>query len=136
MLSVFRRIIHSKFGALIAILFLGIIAAAFILGDISSGKFGGGSILSGGSAAKAKGYSLSEGEYQDRVQRVFENARKSNPGLQIGDFLAQGGAAQVYDQLVAALTLKAFADSQDVHISKRLVDAQICLLYTSDAADE
>ena len=125
MLSVFRRIIHSKFGALIAILFLGIIAAAFILGDISSGKFGGGSILSGGSAAKAKGYSLSEGEYQDRVQRVFENARKSNPGLQIGDFLAQGGAAQVYDQLVAALTLKAFADSQDVHISKRLVDAQI-----------
>ncbi|MFD1103474.1 SurA N-terminal domain-containing protein [Sphingobium olei] len=125
MLSVFRRIIHSKFGALIAILFLGVIAAAFIMGDISSGKFGSGSILSGGSAAKAKGYTLSEGELQDRVQRVFENARKSNPGLQIGDFLAQGGAAQVYDQLVASLTLKAFADSQDVHISKRLVDAQI-----------
>jgi peptidyl-prolyl cis-trans isomerase D len=125
MLSVFRRFIRSKFGALFAILFLGVIAAAFIMGDITSGKFGGGSILGGGTAAKAKGYALTDAEYQDRVQRVFENARRTNPGLQIGDFLAQGGAAQVYDQLVASLTLKAFADDQDVHISKRLVDAQI-----------
>ena len=125
MLSVFRRLIHSKFGALFAILFLGVIAAAFILGDVTSGKFGNGSMLGGGTAAKAKGYTLSDAELQDRVQRVFENARRSNPGLQMADFLAQGGAAQVYDQLVAALTLKAFADRQDVHISKRLVDAQI-----------
>lgn len=125
MLSVFRRLIRSKFGALFAILFLGVIAAAFILGDVSNGKFGNGSMLGGGTAAKAKGYSLTDAELQDRVQRVFENARKSNPGLQIGDFLTQGGAAQVYDQLVAALTLKAFADREDVHISKRLVDAQI-----------
>ena len=125
MLSVFRRLIRSKFGALFAILFLGVIAAAFILGDVSNGKFGNGSILGGGTAAKAKGYSLSDTELQDRVQRVFENARRSNPGLQIGDFLTQGGAAQVYDQLVAALTLKAFADREDIHISKRLVDAQI-----------
>jgi peptidyl-prolyl cis-trans isomerase D len=125
MLSVFRSIIRSKFGALFAILFLGIIAAAFIMGDITSGKFGSGSMFGGGSAAKAKGRTLSQGEFQDRVQRVFENARRSNPGLQISDFFAQGGAAQVYDQLVASLTLRAFADDQGVHISKRLVDAQI-----------
>jgi peptidyl-prolyl cis-trans isomerase D len=124
MLSVFRRFIRSKFGALFAILFLGVIAAAFIMGDLSSGKFGG-ALGGGGTAAKAKGYTLTDAELQDRVQRVFENARRSNPGLQIVDFLAQGGAAQVYDQLVASLTLKAFADDQDVHISKRLVDAQI-----------
>ncbi|MCI4588874.1 SurA N-terminal domain-containing protein [Sphingobium sp. BYY-5] len=125
MLSVFRSFIRSKFGALFAILFLGVIAAAFIMGDITSGKFGGGSMFSGSNAAKAKGLTLSQGEFQDRVQRVFENARRSNPGLQIADFFAQGGAAQVYDQLVASLTLRAFADDQGVHISKRLVDAQI-----------
>ena len=44
MLSVFRRIIHSKFGAIFAILFLGVIAAAFILGDVTSGQFGGASL--------------------------------------------------------------------------------------------
>lgn len=124
MLSVFRSFIRSKFGALFAILFLGVIAAAFIMGDITSGKFGG-SITGGGTAAKAGGYKLSESELQDRVQRVFENARKSNPGIQIGDFFAQGGGKQVYDQLVASLTLRAFADDQGVHISRRLVDAQI-----------
>lgn len=124
MLSVFRRFIHSKFGALFAILFLGVIAAAFVLGDLTNGQFGN-AIGGGGTAAKAKGHTLTQAELQDRVQRVFENARRSNPGLQIADFFAQGGGTQVYDQLVSSLTLKALADDQGVHISKRLVDAQI-----------
>jgi peptidyl-prolyl cis-trans isomerase D len=125
MLTVFRRIIHSKFGALFAILFLGLIAAAFILGDVTSGQFGGASLSGGGTAAKAKGYKLTVTELQDRVQRVFENARRSSPELQIGEFFEQGGGKQVFDQLVQSLTLRAFADDQGVHISKRLVDAQI-----------
>ena len=125
MLSVFRRIIHSKFGAIFAILFLGVIAAAFILGDVTSGQFGGASLSGGGTAAKAKGYKLTVAELQDRVQRVFENARRSSPELQIGEFFAQGGGAQVFDQLVQSLTLRAYADDQGIHISKRLVDAQI-----------
>ncbi len=125
MLSVFRRIIHSKFGAIFAILFLGVIAAAFILGDVTSGQFGGASLSGGGTAAKAKGYKLTVAELQDRVQRVFENARRSSPELQIGEFFAQGGGAQVFDQLVQSLTLRAFADGQGMHISKRLIDAQI-----------
>ena len=125
MLSVFRRIIHSKFGAIFAILFLGVIAAAFILGDVTSGQFGGASLSGGGTAAKAKGYKLTVAELQDRVQRVFENARRSSPELQIGEFFAQGGGAQVFDQLVQSLTLRAFADDQGMHISKRLIDAQI-----------
>lgn len=124
MLSTFRRLIHSKFGAIFAILFLGVIAAAFILGDVTSGKFGG---IGGRSetVAKAGGSRLTMTELQDRVQRVFENARRSDPGLQITDFFARGGAAQIYDQLVSALTIREYAKDQGVHISKRLVDAQI-----------
>ncbi|KFG92065.1 Peptidyl-prolyl cis-trans isomerase [Sphingobium herbicidovorans NBRC 16415] len=125
MLSNFRRFIRSKFGALFALLFLGVIAAAFILGDLSSGQFG--SSLGGGgeTVAKAGGTRLTQTQLQERVQRVFENARRANPGLQINEFLAQGAAGQIYDQLVAAMTLKEYAEDQDVHISKRLVDAQI-----------
>src|SRR3546814_8730263 len=89
MLSVFRRFIRSKLGAFAALIFLGIIAAAFIMGDITSGKFGS-SMGGGETAARAGGARLTMTEFQDRVQRVFENARRSNPGLQIGDFLAQG----------------------------------------------
>lgn len=125
MLAVFRRFIRSRFGAVFAILFLAVIAGAFVLGDLSSGQFGSSLTGGGGTAAKAGSHKLSQNEVQDRIQRVYENARKSNPGLLIGDFFAQGGATQVFDQLVASLTLRAFADDQGVHISKRLVDAQI-----------
>ncbi|QGP78777.1 peptidyl-prolyl cis-trans isomerase [Sphingobium sp. CAP-1] len=126
MLSVFRRLIHSKYGALFAILFVGILGGAFVMGDISSGKYGGGSILGGGgTAAKASGETLSQAELQQQVQRAFENARRSNPALQMNELIAQGGVDQVYDGLVAQLTLKAFAGQQGVHISKRLIDAQI-----------
>jgi len=126
MLTTFRRLIHSKVGAIFAILFLAVIAAAFILGDVTSGKFGTGSMLGNGeTVAKAGGSRLTMTELQDRVQRVFENARRSDPGMQITDFFAQGGAAQIYDQLVSSLTIKEYAKDQGVHISKRLVDAQI-----------
>ena len=109
MLAVFRRFIRSRFGAVFAILFLAVIAGAFILGDLSNGQFGSTLRGSGGTAAKAGGHSLSQSEVQDRIQRVYENARRSNPALTIGEFFAQGGATQVFDQLVASLTLRAFA---------------------------
>ena len=125
MLSNFRRFIHSKFGALFALLFLGVIAAAFIMGDLSSGQFGTSLGGGGETVAKAGRTRLTQTQLQERVQRVFENARRATPGLQISDFLAQGAAGQIYDQLVAAMTLKEYAKDQGVHISKRLVDAQI-----------
>ena len=125
MLSILRRFIHSKYGAVFALLFLGIVAAAFIMGDITNGKFGTSLGGSGETVAKAGGQRLTLTQLQERVQRVFENARRANPGLQIGDFLAQGAAGQIYDQLVAAMTMKEYAKDQGVHISKRLVDAQI-----------
>ncbi|MET0370453.1 MAG: peptidyl-prolyl cis-trans isomerase [Sphingobium sp.] len=128
MLSFFRRFIHSRWGALWALLLLGVIAFAFIAGDITSGSFGTSFGGGGGTAAKAGGASLSERELQERLQRSFENARKANPGLQMDDFLAQGGGRQVYDQLVQAMALKEYAARADVHISKRLIDAQIAAI--------
>lgn len=124
MLSVFRSFTRSKIGAFIAFLVLGVIAAAFILGDITGGQFGaragGGDVV-----AKVNGARLTAADLQDRAQRVFDNARRSNPGLQMSDFLTQGGLAQVYDQLVGAMAIDEYAADQNVHISKRLVDAQI-----------
>lgn len=125
MLSVFRRFTTSRFGAIIALVFLGMIAFAFVAGDIT-GNGGLGSITGGGgTAARVGGSKLSESEFQERAQRVFENGRKQNPGMQIDSFFAERGPEQVYDQLIAALTLKEYAQDQGMSISKRLVDAQI-----------
>jgi len=124
MLSVFRSFTRSKIGAFIAFLVLGVIAAAFILGDITGGQFGA-RVGGGDVVAKVNGARLTAADLQDRAQRVFDNARRSNPGLQMSDFLTQGGLAQVYDQLVGAMAIDEYAADQNVHISKRLVDAQI-----------
>lgn len=125
MLSFFRRFLGSKVGAFIALAFLGVIAFAFAAGDITS--TGGLTNLggSGGTAAKVGGEKLSVTELQSRVQRAFEQERKQNPTLQIGEFIAKGAVEQIYDQMVAGLTVKAYADDQGMSVSKRMVDGQI-----------
>lgn len=125
MLPAFRRFVQSKFGAAFALLFLGLIALAFVLGDVTGS--GGLSALGGGggSAAKAGGAKLSQAELESRIQRAFESTRRDNPGLTSAAFFEQGGAAAVFDELVSALALGEFAGDEGVHISKRLIDAEI-----------
>lgn len=125
MISFFRRLIGSKVGAGIGIAFLALVAFAFAAGDItSSGNFSFGG-LGGGNATKIGGRKLTDSEVQARVQRVFEQQRRDNPGMQIAQFIELGAVPQIYDQLVAGIALSEFAHRQGIHVSKRMVDAQI-----------
>ncbi|MDX3910517.1 MAG: SurA N-terminal domain-containing protein [Sphingobium sp.] len=128
MLSFFRKFLGSRIGAFIALAFLAIIAFAFAAGDITNtgglGSIGGG----GGTAAKVGGEKLSVADLQARTQRIFEQERRSNPGLQINEFLAKGAVEQVYDQLIAGLTVSAYADKQGMSVSKRMIDGQIAAI--------
>lgn len=129
MLQFFRRFLGSKAGAFIALAFLAIIAVAFAAGDITGN--GGFSALTGGTggnAAKAGSSTLSSSEVQSRVQRVFEQERRNNPGLQIGTFLSQNAVEQIFDQLVAGITVNEFGDDQGMTVSKRMIDAQIAAI--------
>jgi len=124
MITFFRRIIGSKIGAALAIAFLALIAFAFAAGDVSNtGGFGG--LTSLGSGTKVGGQKLSDTTVQERVQRLFEQQRRENPGMRIGDFLDQGAVPGTYDQLVAGIALKEFAAQQGIHVSKRMIDAEI-----------
>ncbi|MGD9811528.1 MAG: SurA N-terminal domain-containing protein, partial [Sphingobium sp.] len=129
MISFLRRIIGSKFGALFALLFLALVAFAFAAGDVTStGGFGSLTSFGGGSSTRIGSQSLSESELQSRSQRVFEQQRRENPGMQIGEFLAMGAIPNIYDQLVSTIALEEFARQQGIHVSKRMVDAQIASL--------
>lgn len=125
MLSFFRRFLGSKIGVFISLAFLAVIALAFAAGDITNLGGMGGIGGSGGVAAKAGGETLTVTELQARVQRAFEQQRSQNPALQIGEFIAQGGVEQVYDQMVAGITVSAYADDQGMAVSKRMVDGEI-----------
>ena len=125
MLSLFRRLLSSKIGVFVALAFLAVIAFAFAAGDITNLGGLNGVANTGGVAAKAGGETLTVTELQSRAQRAFEQQRSQNPALQIGEFIAQGGVEQVFDQMVAGVTVSAYADDQGMSVSKRMVDAEI-----------
>ncbi|MPT49073.1 MAG: peptidylprolyl isomerase [Sphingobium sp.] len=129
MISFFRRIIKSKWGAGIGAAFLALVAFAFAAGDISS-MDGGNPLrgLFGGTSTKVGSQKLADSDVQARVQRVFEQQRRDNPGMQIAQFLEMGAVPQIFDQLVAAVALSEFAHEQGVYVSKRMVDAQIAAI--------
>lgn len=126
MLSFFRSFLNSKVGIGFALAFLAIIAVGFAAGDIT-GTGGGLHLFSGNSdrVAKVGGASLSDSELQSRVQRVYEQTRRENPGLLMSTFEAQGGVEQIMNQLIAGLSITEYAGQQGMAISKRLIDAEI-----------
>ncbi len=126
MITFLRRIIGSKIGAGVGLLFLVLLGFFMVSGDVLSNRTSGPvSLFGDGSSTRIGSKSLPEAEVQKRVQRVFEQQRRDNPGMQIGDFLSLDAVPNIYDQLVAALSLSEFARKQGMHVSKRMVDAQI-----------
>lgn len=124
MIGFMRRLIGSKFGGIFALVFLGMVAFAFVAGDLSTNNLGS-LTWGGGTSTRIGSTSLPDAEVQSRVQRAFEQQRRDTPGTRIGDFLGMGAVEGIYSQLVTALSLEQFAHRQGIHVSKRMVDAEI-----------
>ena len=123
MLSFFRRIIKSKIGIPITLGILGIIALAFVAGDInnvSSGQTGGADGL-----VDVAGTRIPETELRQRIQTAFSGARQQQPTLDMASFVGQGGFDAVVDRTVNALALQEFGESIGMSASKRAVDGEI-----------
>jgi len=122
----FRRILGSKLGGLIALLFLGVIGLAFAAGDITGHQsfnfFGGQSSTE---VARVGKRVVTANELQTRTQMFFERLRQDNPQLTMSQFLADGGLRRVADELIANRALIAWGEAHGVRISKALVDAEI-----------
>jgi peptidyl-prolyl cis-trans isomerase D len=121
----FRRIRKSKIGGTILLLFLGVIAFAFVAGDLLNS---GGSDFFGPSSAevaKVGRERLTVNELQTRVQRVFERNRQEQPTLTMEQFLAEGALGQIADELIAMKAVMAYGERHGIRVSKALVDAEI-----------
>ena len=123
MISFIRSIINSKFGAIFALLFVGAIAIAFALGDISgSGSFGG---LSGGNVARVGKQNITLGELNDALENRLRAERQDNPTLNMASFVDGGGLDSTLEQLINRYALTVFGQEYGVSVSKRLVDSEI-----------
>jgi peptidyl-prolyl cis-trans isomerase D len=123
MISFIRSLIGSKLGAVIALLFIGLIAVAFALGDVTgSGNFGG---LSGGNVARVGDRNITLGELNDALDNRLKAERQNNPTLDMASFVEGGGLDSTLDQLVNRYALAVFGEEYGVAVSKRLVDSEI-----------
>ncbi len=123
MITFIRSLINSKFGALFALIFIGMIAIAFALGDVTgSGSFGG---LSGGNVARVGDRNITLGELNDALDNRLKAERQNNPTLDMANFVEGGGLDSTLEQLVNRYALAVFGDKYGVAVSKRLVDSEI-----------
>ncbi|BAK67258.1 putative peptidyl-prolyl cis-trans isomerase [Sphingobium sp. SYK-6] len=123
-MNFFRRILKSKFGGVFAAVFLGLIALAFVSGDLTSG---GMNLFGPSSAEVAKigGRTITVNDVQTRTQMVFERMRNENPALTMDQFLAEGGLRNVASEMIAMQSLIAYGEKHGMQISKALIDAEI-----------
>lgn len=123
MITFIRSLINSKFGAIFALVFIGMIAVAFALGDVTgSGSFGG---LSGGNVARVGDRNITLGELDDALQNRLKAERQNNPTLDMANFVEGGGLDSTLEQLINRYAIAVFGEEHGVAVSKRLVDSEI-----------
>ncbi len=123
MISFIRSLINSKIGAFVALLFIGMIAVAFALGDVSgSGSFGG---LSGGNVARVGDRNITLGELNDALENRLKSERQNNPTLNMASFVESGGLDSTLEQLINRYALAEFGAEYGIAVSERLVGSEI-----------
>ena len=123
MITFIRSLINSRWGAVVALAFIAMIALAFALGDVTgSNAFGG---LSGGNVAKVGDRNISLGEFNDALDNRLKAERQDNPTLDMTQFVEGGGMDSTLEQLINRYALAVFGDKYGVAVSKRLVDSEI-----------
>ena len=123
MISSIRSLINSKFGALFALIFVGLIAIAFALGDVSgSGNFGA---LSGGNVARVGDKNITLSELNDALENQLRAERQNTPTLDMSQFVDGGGLDSTLEQLINRYAITVFGEEYGMAVSKRLVDSEI-----------
>ncbi len=118
-----RSLFSSKFGAFFALIFIGIIAVAFALGDVTgSGTFGG---VSSGNAAKVGDQDISISELRDMTNNRLRTERQRNPNLDISQFVEGGGLDRTLEQIINRYVLAVFGEKHGIGVSQAMVDAEI-----------
>src|SRR5690606_21152777 len=124
MLQLFRSFFKSKFGIVVTLAFLGLIACALASMDVATtGTFGG---ISGGDRIAVVGDErIDAAELSMTASNALEQVRQTNPTMTMQAFVAQGGFEDVLEQLLQRTALAEFAREHGMRAGKRLVDSEL-----------
>ncbi len=133
MITFIRSIFNSRWGAVLALGFIAMIAVAFALGDVTgSSSFGG---LSGGNVAQVGDRKIALGEFNDALDNRLKAERQDNPTLDMARFVDGGGLDSTLEQMINRYALAVFGDKYGIAVSKRLVDSEILKIPGSKGID-
>ena len=121
MAAYFRRLSKSTVGTVVMVLFLLAIIASFALADVQSYISGG--LGRPGTLATVGDTEVSERELSAALQRRLADVRQQNPEADYSSLAGDFGA--ILDSLIQSRAIQSFARDQDLHVSKRLIDAEI-----------
>src|SRR5437868_6516980 len=132
MLNALRKSANSKIGKIVFAAIGLAILAGFALGDVTSlrtGNFGLGS----GTLASAGKRDLTERDLSDAVSAAVSRLRQTNPDATAATLAPQ------FDAFVADLinerVIEAFADDQNILVSRRMIDAEIAQIPGAKGLD-
>jgi peptidyl-prolyl cis-trans isomerase D len=125
MLTSFRRATKSWIGTAVIALIGLFIFIGFALGDVQTLGFGSAG-LSSSTLAEAGGLEITDRDMSNAMQRRLAQVRQQNPEA---DYSALAGDFEpILQELINARALEAFARSNGLVLSKRLIDAEIANL--------
>jgi peptidyl-prolyl cis-trans isomerase D len=124
MLQFFRNMFKSTVGAAVALLVLGLIAFAFVSGDLSNtGNIG---LAKGGDrVATVGGERIDATTLGQAATNAVENVKQQDPTQSMQSFLAAGGLDRVLNDMIDRTALAAFGKDHGIIASDRLIDSEI-----------
>lgn len=124
MLNSFRRFTKSRFGLIAVFLFLGVIALAFVVGDLTGvGSVGGNN--SGTVVAKVGDRKITDREVRERIDVFLRNLQRNGQNVTMEQFLAQGGYELALNEMIESAAMVQFAQDTGMQVSKKLIDGEI-----------
>ena len=122
MAAIFRRMSKSTIGTALMVFVLLAILAGFALQDVQNAGAGGIGFNSGGLVSVGD-QNVTERDLSAAMQRRLTEARQQNPEADYSSLA--GEFANILESLVRDKAMQVYARNQDLHISKRLIDAEI-----------
>jgi peptidyl-prolyl cis-trans isomerase D len=126
-----RNLTKSKLGTVITVTFLLAILASFALADVQSYVSGG--VGSPGTLVKVGNEAVTERELSAAMQRRLAEVREQQPQA---DYSALAGEFPgILESLIQNRALLVFARDHELHLSKRMIDAEIVKIPATRGLD-
>ena len=125
MLHLFRKFLKSKFGVMLTLGFLVLIALAFGSMDIVSNNPTFGGVAGGDRVAVVGEKRISAADLSQAMNNELARRRQKEPTLTMEALIARGAADEVTGQLVQRAALVEWGRKYGLRTGKRLVDSEL-----------